>query len=625
MIFNHLTGLHQHIGNWPGKTVERAERTLSYADHTIDVIDLPGIYSLSTYSLEELISRQYIAVQSPDVVVNVIDACALERNLFFTLQLLELQRPLVIALNQMDSAEKKGIRIDHQKLEELLGVPVIPMIATRGVGFSELLDKIIEIHERRRKEIPVPQRFGREIEQAVTRVEREIGKIDSKYSSRWLAIKLLEGDEEAKNTVHDAKADVESTVEELTTEIERLHGENSSAVVASERYTLAHRAADQVMTIVTPPTVNWADRLDELLTDRIWGYPIMALAIMSVFYGVFTFGDITSEILMTLFDDLKIALLGAFGSSLLFELVWGGLVEGIVAGVTIALPYIAPFYLVMAVLEDSGYLARIAFLADAAMHKIGLHGKAFIPMILCYGCNVPGCLACRILETDRDRILAGFVTTLIPCAATSVVIMGLVGTYVGLEWALGIYVLNLIIVFLLGRAAFKVLPGEPVGLIMEMPPLRTPTLKVTLGKTWFRHKDFVYGAFPLIIIGNLVIKLLTMTSLLGPIEWLMSPITVEWLKLPSAVGITLIFGILRKELTLILLSSVLGDQNLANVLTNDQMVVFATVSMLYIPCIATIATLAKEFGYRRALAITLFEISFAIIVGGVLARMLTFF
>jgi len=622
VIFNELTGLHQHIGNWPGKTVERAEGTLSFGDYTIDILDLPGIYSLSTYSLEEQVSRQYIAIEKPDIVVNVIDAGAVERNLFFTLQLLELEAPLIIAINQMDVAEKKGVEIDHHKLQELLGVPIVPMVAIRGVGFSELLGKIVEVYEKGESRKASPQEYGREIEQVIERLESEIEKIDFKYPSRWLAIKLLEEDDEAREMVYNLKPGVKDVLEETIREIEELHGESSSTVIASERYTIANRVANQCMTLVAQPKIGFAETLDELLTHRIWGYPIMATAILSVFYGVFTFGDITSEALTNLFGELRTVFLEITGPGIFFELFWEGIIEGVIAGITIAIPYIAPFYIVMAILEDSGYLARVAFLADVVMHKIGLHGKAFIPLILCYGCNVPGCLGCRIMETDRDRLLAGFVATLIPCAATTVVIMGLVGAYVGLEWALGIYVLNLVIILILGRIAFKALPGEPVGLIMEMPPLRTPTLEVTAKKTWLRLQDFVYGAFPLIVAGNLAIKLLTMISLLGYIEWVMSPITVGWLGLPPAVGIALIFGILRKELTLILLSSVLGTGNFADVLTGNQMIVFATVSMLYIPCIATIAVLAREFGHRRALAITLFEVFFAILVGGLLMRVL---
>lgn len=625
MIFNQLTGLHQHIGNWPGKTVERAEGTLSFGNYTIDIIDLPGIYSLSTYSQEEQVSRQYIAIEKPDVVVNVIDACALERNLFFTLQLLELRTPLVIALNQVDSAENKGLMINLHKLEELLGVPVVPMVAPRGIGFSELLSKIIEVYESGDEGIPSPQEFGREIEQAVVRLQTEMQNAESKYPPRWLAIKLLEQDEEAKKIALDLNPNIGGVLEELTGEIEKLHGESSNMILSSERYTIASRIANQSMTIVSPPTAGFADRLDQVLTDRILGYPIMAIVILTIFYGVFTFGGLVSDAFIRISSELGLALLGLIGPGILFELLWGGLAEGVIAGITIALPYIAPFYIVMAVLEDSGYLARMAFLADVAMHKIGLHGKAFIPMILCYGCNVPGCIGCRILETDRDRILAVFVATFIPCAATTVVIMGLVGTYVGIEWALGLYVLDLLIILILGRAAFKALPGEPVGLIMEMPNLRAPVLEAAAKKTWFRLQDFIYSAFPLIIVGNFVIKLLIMSSLLQPIQQVMSPITVGWLRLPSAVGITLIFGILRKELILLLLSSVLGTNNLASVLTKAQMIVYATVAMLYIPCIATIAVLVRDFGYKRALAITLFKILFALLVGGLLARILVFF
>jgi ferrous iron transport protein B len=262
---------------------------------------------------------------------------------------------------------------------------------------------------------------------------------------------------------------------------------------------------------------------------------------------------------------------------------------------------------------------------DNVMHKIGLHGKAFIPIMLGYGCNVPACLGCRVMETQRERLLAAFVTTLVPCAARTVIILGLVGQFVGVQWALMIYIFNLIVIFALGRLAFRALPGEPTSLIMEMSDYRMPQLKTVLKETGFRLVEFVKIAFPLIVVGSLVIKASEVAGLLSPIADLLSPITVLWLGLPVATGITLIFGVVRKELLLIMLATLLGTTNFATVLTPVQMIVLTLVAIFYIPCIATISALVKEFGVKKAIFISFFEIAFAIVLGGIALRILTLF
>ncbi|MCX8176545.1 MAG: ferrous iron transport protein B, partial [Candidatus Bathyarchaeota archaeon] len=294
--------------------------------------------------------------------------------------------------------------------------------------------------------------------------------------------------------------------------------------------------------------------------------------------------------------------------------------------VTITLPYIVPFYIILYLLEDSGYLSRVAFLMDNVMHKMGLHGKAFIPLILGYGCNVPACLGCRIMETHRERLIAVFVTTLVPCAARTVIILGLVGKYLGVEWALTLYIFNLLVIFTLGRLAFKALPGEPTALIMEMPDYKLPHLKTVLRQTWFRLFEFIKIAFPLIVLGSFAIKLVEVFGLLKPITSALSPITVTWLGLPAITGITLIFGVLRKELTLVMLATLLETTSFNNIpgFGPIQMVVFTLVVMFYIPCISTIAALIKEIGWKKALIITIFEVTFAITVGGIAYRILTF-
>jgi len=619
VIFNRLTGLHQHIGNWPGKTVEKAEGTLFHIDYTIDIIDLPGIYSFSTFSMEELISREYIAEEKPDVVINVIDATNLERNLYFTLQLIELGRPIIIALNQMDLAKKKGMCIDIKKLQNFLEVPVVPVIATQGKGIHELVHEAVTLFENGYKKPKIE--YGKEIEEEIQKLIEILNKVELDYPKRFLAIKLLEGDEEIKKLVKKIDPKIIEIVEKHAKNIENIHGHDRFTVIASERYKIANEIVKDCVSI-GPCKVKHSDKLHEITTHDFWGYLIMIFSLLSLFYIIFTFGNFFSDILVKSLMNLQPIFQQYFGMGTVSNLVWG-VGEGLIAGITIVLPYILPFYVILGLLEDSGYLSRIAFLMDNFMHKIGLHGKAFIPLMLGYGCHVPACLGCKIMETQRERLIAIFVTTLVPCAAVTTVILGLVGKYVGLSWTLSLYVIDLIILFILGRIAFKVFPGEPTELIMEMHDYRMPDLRTVAKQTWFRIKDFIYIAFPLIIVCSFLIKVLDVTNLSESIENLMKPITVDWLGLPTFTGIALIAGIPRKELTLITLATHGGTTNFAAILTPIQMIVFSLVTMLYIPCIATIAALIKEIGWKKAIFITVFEIIFAIFVGGIAFRLLT--
>jgi ferrous iron transport protein B len=628
-IFNQLTGLNQVVGNWPGKTVERAEGTLHFKGYTIRVIDLPGIYSLSTFSIEEIVSRDYIAVEKPDIIINVVDASALERNLYFTLQLLELEAPIVMALNQVDFAAKKGIRINVEKLSEILGVPVVPTVAITGSGINELLTTVVAAASGEKTPQPLKVRFGAEVEKRVQKlrelVERKLPQLCEVYPARWIVIKLLERDADVAGKLknYEGGAEVIEYADKLAAELEKLHGEPSPVILASERYSIASKIAKEVTVVEAPPKVSLEQKLDAVTTHKILGYPILIGVILAMFSLIFIGGSVFSSVLDSFFGNIfqyvkdVLVFLPLAAKSLIID----GVLGGIVAGITIAIPYIVPFYIILALLEDSGYLPRAAFLVDNLMHKIGLHGKAFIPLILGYGCSVPACIGCRIMETERERLLAAFVVTLIPCAARTVVILGLVGRFVGLHAALAIYIFDLILIFILGRIAFKVLPGEPVGLIMEMPPYKKPSLRNVLTKTWSRTKDFVYIAFPIIVAGSLTITALNITGFINYITAGAKPLISGWLGLPVQAGIPLLFGVLRKELALILLSQLIPLESLSAI----QMVVFALVIMIYIPCIATIAALIREFGWKKALAITFTDIALALFLGGIAYRLLLAF
>jgi ferrous iron transport protein B len=629
VIFNQLTGLTQIIGNWPGKTVEKAEGTVRFEEYNVHVVDLPGIYSLSTYTIEEVISREYIALEKPDVVMNVIDATALERNLFFTVQLLELGRPMVIALNQMDLARKKGIEIDVEKLEEMLGVPVIPTVAIRSTGLHELLEAVVGVANGDISADGVTPGYGPQLESRIETLEPEIKELEVEYPSRWISFKLLEGDEEIQKLIQAKSASLVDAFTSLQEELEDRFDLSGSELVASERYFYVGKVVDACQEITAPSEISWGERLDAVTTHGVWGYLIMTGVMFSIFSTIFILGDFLSRSIDDAFSGLGPAVINALGGGPIAEFIWSGPLLGIVAGVTIALPFLIPFFIFLAILEATGYLARIAFLIDSAMHRMGLHGKAFIPLMLGYGCNVPACLGCRVMETHRERLVATFVVTLVPCAAVTVVVLGIVGAYVGIEYAFLLYMFNLLVIFILGRIAFKSLPGEPVGLIMEMPQYRVPSAKVVVRQTWTRLKDFIIVAFPFIIIGSLVLSGLRIAGLLDPIGDALSPVTVGLLGLPVAAGVVLIFGVLRKELTLIMFATLIapatGSVDFSTVMDPVQMIVFTLVVMFYVPCIATLAVLVREIGLKRTSVIVVVELLLALLIGAVAFRLLDLF
>jgi ferrous iron transport protein B len=619
-VFNQLTGLGQIVGNWPGKTVEIAEGVLLHHGKHIKIIDLPGIYSLSTYSQEEIVSREYIALEHPDVVVNVVDATALERNLFFTLQLLEMGTPLVIALNLVDVAKKKGITINEKKLQQLLSSPVVPTIATKGIGVHEIVDAAIEQAAKQSSAYKNAIHYGPEIETRVEKLERVLAGINIGYPLRWTAIKLLEGDSEIISAVDEKHPDITVAANILAAEISEIHKEPCSNVIASERYAVAARIVKEIQISQEPKKPSMSERLDSLSMHNVWGYVLMFTIMLSILMFMSFFGGWLSETLRNLFESINPHITGFWP-----DLAWNGGVVGLYATLAVALGFILPFYLILGVLEDSGYLPKIAYLMDRPCHTIGLHGKACIPLLLGFGCNVPACVGCRIMETKRDRLITVFLSTMVPCSARTVVILGLVGAYVGVQWAVALYVVDFMLIFIIGRILNRILPGVSVGIIMEMPPYRLPSAKVVLKQAWNRFKPFLKTALPLIILGSIVVEAMRITNVLSLVSNALSPVTVVWLGLPAFTGFLFIFGVIRKEAALVLLATAAGTANIRAVMSPMQMVVFAFVIMIYVPCIATIAALIRETGWKNAALISFSEIGLAVLLGGIAFRLLGLF
>jgi len=612
-FFNQVTGASQHVGNWPGKTVEKVEGFVKFGMYDVHILDLPGTYSLSAYSEEEIVAREYIAVHKPDVVLNIIDASAIERNLYLTVQLLELEAPLVVALNMIDVAAKKGFKIDVKRFSEILGVPVIPMVAISGRGVGEALSKAIEVALGKIKTSPMEVVYGLEVERALSKLTEELREklpnICKLYPARWLAIKLLEEDEDILRKVSNEPggSEIIKLSRKIIEELETMHGEPIQVIIASERYAIVNRIVKEVLTVEKEPLVTFGERLDLLTTHMIWGYLILTAVMSSVFASVFIVGEFLSGLIERHLSILITPLIPE-GSNFVH-----GLVNGLIAGVVLVIPYVIPFYLILFFLENSGYLPRVAFLLDALMHRIGLHGKAFIPLLLGYGCNVPACLGCRIMETSREKLILGLMITMIPCAARTIIILSLVGKYLGVHVALAIYALDLIVVFTVGRIASKSLPGGPVGLIMEMPSYKMPSLKIIAVETYVRVREFVVIAFPLLIVGSGFVGLLNDLNLLKELSNVFAP-ALNLLGLPSITAIPLFFGILRKELTIAMLAEATGTTDFNTVLTPRQMVVFSIFTILYIPCIATIIALFKEYGLSKTVLIALTNISVAVVV-----------
>ncbi|MDR0460216.1 MAG: ferrous iron transport protein B [Nitrososphaerota archaeon] len=624
VIFNQLTGSNQIIGNWPGKTVDRAEGVLNFEGYEIKVIDLPGIYSFSTFSMEELVSRDYIALEKPDAVINVVDASVLERNLFFTLQLLEMNAPLVLVLNQIDVAKNKGIIINKEKLSEMLGVPVVFTTATRGEGIYEAVKEAVKIANSKPKHKQL--KYHKDLEEQIDKVQHTIEKenLFVGYPSRWVAIKLLEGDIEITKLVAEKSEQIIVQLNAILTEFEKHHQEKCFSTIASERYALASSIVASSFQ-QEKSAHRFTDKLDWFATHRIYGY-ITALAVIGglllwTFFVGNTFSDLISQGLNLIYSvDPEMS-----ASAPLLSIIFNGFWGGINAGLTLIIPFVIPFYLLLALIEDSGLLTRVAFMMDSIMHKIGLHGKALIPIILGYGCSVPAIHSCKIMETRRERLLAAFAITFAPCSARTIVLFGMVGLFVGIQWALLLYVVNLVIIFVMGRVAMKAVPGKSTGLIMEMSSFKRPSIKIALKQTWTRTKSIIYVVFPIYIIGSALIQVLYIYDILTPISNALYPLTVLWLGLPAFAGVLLLLGTVRKELIILGASAILGTTNLLIGFTPIQLVVMALVAMLYIPCVSTIAILGKEFCWKSAALISLANIGTALILGGLTFHILNFF
>ena len=540
-LFNQVAGYRAETGNFHGTTVTFLESKVRVAGEVVEVVDLPGAYRLDDSNPAEAEVKGYLTKRDVDVIINVADATQPAQSLELTLELLALNRPLVLAMNMMDEAARLGLKINGPGLQTRLGVPVLPLVASKGRGVRGLFLKARELAGSQ------PDSALRPSVGADTALER-----------------------------HHAAEDL---ARQYVTQGER--------------------------------SITWRDKLDDVLLHPLWGYAALLLILLAFFEMVYGLGKLIEPPLLAFFGTLSAAVVGPIGLQTLPGALLNGTLQGITAGVAIVLPYLLPFLFGLGLLEDIGYLPRVAFLMDALMHHIGLHGKAIVPFILGYGCNVPAVMSTRSLEEPRDRFMAAALATLVPCSARLAVVFGLVAFYLGPLPALLLYVFNLLVIALTGRILTRLLPEDSPGMILEMPPYRVPTFGTVFGKAWFRVREFVVEAWPVLIAGSAVLAALTYFKVVDIFNALVSPIT--WmLGLPYATGVPLIFGILRKELSLVMLGQALGTMNFGAAMTPVQLFTFAVFVVFYVPCIATLMVLRRELGTRGMLWITALTIILAL-------------
>ena len=646
-IFNNLTGARQHVGNWPGVTVEKKEGTTKVDGVEMKVVDLPGTYSLTAYSLEEVIVRDFITGEKPDAVIDIVDASNLERNLYLATQLIELGAPLIIALNMIDVAEARDIRINIELLSELLGVPVVPTIGVRNIGMDELKRKALRAAQGEEKPHGKKINYGKEIEEEVEKLEKEIesdrrvsSELVGKYGPRWLAVKILEEDQkviEDIERISGPDSPLFKKLRESMRHLSSIYSEDVETIVIDARYGFIAGVVREAVDRRFVEPVTLSDRIDNILANRILGFPIFALFMWLVFFLTFFVGKYPMnwiDKLMSILGNTITTHLAhpAWLSSLLADGVIGG-----VGSVLVFLPQIFMLFLFISILEDTGYMARAAFIMDRIMHWLGLHGKSFIPMVMGFGCNVPAIMATRTLESKKDRMITILINPLMSCSArlpvyalfTAAFFAGHQGTV-----TFSLYILGIILAVLMAKLFRKFLfRGEGEPFVMELPPYRLPTLKGTFIHMWERGSLFLRKAGTIILAGSAIMWFLSYMptgakygsaqSIAGKIGRFISPV-LKPLGFDWRAALALLFGFVAKEIVVGAYGTILGvgenkeaiSKALQKSFTPLSAYAFMAFVLLYTPCLATVAVIRKETGSRGW---TLFAVGYSLALAWIVA------
>jgi ferrous iron transport protein B len=621
-VFNAITGLRQHVGNWPGVTVEKKTGKATHKGTELEITDLPGTYSLAAFSKDEIIARDFIIDESPDVVVQVVDATNLERNLYLTTQLMELGSKVVIALNMSDLVKSKGDRVETSKLADLLEVPVVQTVGSQGEGITDLLEAVVSVANRP-KSYELELTYGSEIESKVLELQKELQhdkELVAKYPSRWFSIKLLEGDENIQE-----KLAISSVADAVKNKLDAMDPERLESHIADKRYRSISTIISQVCNF-SKRKISRSEMIDRVVTHKFLSIPVFLTMLWAAFEITFSFATPFMNIIDLGFGWLAGSLRNAITIPWLSSLIADGAIAG-VGSVLIFLPNIMLLFFMLALLGDSGYMARAAFIMDKPMSKISLHGKSFIPMLMGFGCNVPAIMATRTIEDKHDRLVTILITPFSSCGARLPVYVLLAGAFFGKSagsvifamYALGIFVAILSAKLLRGT----VVRGEASPFIMELPPYRLPTLKNSFMQMWERGAIYLRKAGGIILVGVVTVWLLaaipapgtggsfasediygTTDSLIGYLGKLLNPL-VSPLGFDWRIAVALIFGFVAKEIVVGSMGTLYGagedEGRLSDILTAGAMSPLAALglmvfTLLYVPCIACIGVIKRETG-----------------------------
>ena len=649
-LFNVLCGRSEHVGNYSGVTVDAKRGELQYRGYTIEITDLPGTYALAAYSPEEVYVRRHLIENNPDVVLNTVVSSNLERNLYLTTELIDMSPKMVIALNMYDELERSGDRFDHEAMGEMIGIPMVPVVAPSRRGIEELLDTIIAVHENKDRRVRhIHIAYGSVIEENLAALHADMrehrDELPVHFPPRYFALKLLEGDREVASMLETspsyerwqqiatkARADIKEALEE-----------DIETAIANQKYGFLSGALKETYEAQERRRDTLGDKIDAIVTHRIWGFPIFFAIMWFMFYCTFSLGAYPQDWIDAGVEWLYDTVHGAMEAGALRDMITDGVISG-VGSVLVFLPNIVILYLFISFLEDSGYLARAAFIMDKVMHRMGLHGKSFIPMVMGFGCNVPAVMACRTIECRTSRIITILTVPFMSCSARLPIYMMIVGIFFpehpGTVLFL-LYLFGMLMAVLTARLMRRFMFREQEApFVMELSPYRVPTAKTTLKHMWSKCSEYLKKMGGLILIASIVVWLLSYyprpetsgadapttnyeQSYMGKIgkvaEPLFAPLDMGWQS-----SVALISGIPAKEIVVSTMNVLYAEPGDAEPESDDELsatatnrmagsmsiptaVAFLIFSLLYLPCVATIMAIGSELNWRWAVGSALYN------------------
>ena len=651
-LFNIASGMSERVGNYSGVTVDAKSGTFEHKGYRFNIVDLPGTYSLASYSPEELYVRRYLRDFTPDVIINVVDASNIERNLYLTTELIDMDRSMVIALNMYDELRSRGTQLDYKMLGEMIGVPMVPIVARNGEGIDQLFDTVISVFEGKDDSVRhIHVSLGADIEAAVRKLIDAIkadGHIGRHFSPRYIAIKLLEGDREAEDLISQSPAHKQIIIlrDELRGQIESITDEDISSTVAAEKYGFIAGALAETMINGKEPDKSRTSLLDSLVTNKLLGFPIFFAVMFFIFWATFAIGQYPMDWIDNAVSWLSSAVQKLMPDGILKDLIADGIIGG-VGGVIVFLPNILILYFCISFMEDSGYMARAAFIMDKVMHRIGLHGKSFIPLIMGFGCNVPAIISTRAIESRSSRIITILINPFMSCSARLPIYVLLIGTFFPTHASLvfmGLYIIGIIVAVITARLLRRFLfKTDETPFVMELPPYRLPTMKASLRHTWAKGVQYLKKMGGTILVASIIVWALnyfprhdnapvtenvvtesvsdnsidtsrdSYLEMMGKaINPIMQPIGFHWRATVAALA-----GVPAKEIVVSTLGVLYtGDEasstgRLSERLTSPDTISgrpdftpaaalgFLVFILLYCPCIATVTAIARETGTWR--------------------------